>query len=390
MLKQIIKKVLFRGSSSDRYNKQFKQESRIFNYIKNNGYQKIVNRSPKKIKSIGIVLPHINVGSGGITSALRIGKYLSAEYNVFFTTYTGISPEVFKKNAQINLKDYQGQYLIWDNFQKQKFDVIIATNWQSVFLTKGLPGYKIYFVQDFEPYFYEHGDFYFLAMQTYKMGYHIISLGQWNVEQIERECNIHNADYVTFPYNPDEYKMIKRKYTEYKNKKKIHIAVYLKSNTKRLPLITQAALIKLKALFKERNDIDLVFHVYGYSKNINLIIGKNEGVLTKEEINDLYQKCDFGIVSSVTNISLVPFEMIATGLPVIEFKYGSFSSFFPRESAILTDFDAEGLYSEMIKYIINPNLMQKMTKKAYDHIQNRTWDLTGKQFLKIMRDVSKS
>ncbi len=59
--------------------------------------------------------------------------------------------------------------------------------------------------------------------------------------------------------------------------------------------------------------------------------GNNLGKLNKEEMKSLYEKSDFGIVASMTNISLVPYEMLAMGLPIVEFKDGSFPFFFPGE-----------------------------------------------------------
>lgn len=386
-VKELIKKKIFSDSPTQKYEKELKKGDNIFKYITQNGFGKIVNVSPSKIKRIGIVLPHMNVGSGGITSVLRIGTYLSEKYEVVFTTYSKVPIEVFKKNAHQNLKEYQGSNISWDEFRSEKFDVIIATNWQSVYFTRNLPGYKVYFVQDFEPYFYAHGDFYFLALQTYKMGYHIISLGEWNAQQIEKECNVKNIDYINFPYEPTEYTLKARDYLAYKNKAGFDIAVYLKDNSKRLPLITQSALINIKKLFRERNNIELKFHIFGYSKEIPLVIGENEGILNKREINQLYHKCDFGIVSSVTNISLVPFEMIATGLPLIEFKNGTYSSFFPEGTAILTNFESEDLYHQLLTCIQTPSLLLQMTRKAYNHIQNRNWSKTGRQFLNIINNI---
>ncbi len=388
-IKELINRKLLSDSPTQRYEKELSKGDNIFKYITQNGFSKISNTPPSQIRRIGIVLPHINVGSGGITSVLRIGTYLSEKYEVVFTTYSKVSPEIFEENAHKNLKEYQGSNTSWDEFKSEKFDVIIATNWQSVYFTRNLPGYKVYFVQDFEPYFYAHGDFYFLALQTYEMGYHIISLGKWNAQQIEKECNVKNIDYVMFPYEPSEYTLKTRDYLAYKNKTSFDIAVYLKDNSKRLPLITQSALINIKNLFKKRNNIELNFRIFGYSKEIPLVIGKNEGILNKKEINQLYHKCDFGIVSSVTNISLVPFEMIATGLPLIEFKNGTYSSFFPKDTAILTNFESEDLYRQLLTYIQAPSLLSEMTRKAYNHIQNRNWSETGQQFLSIIEKVEK-
>ena len=50
------------------------------------------------------------------------------------------------------------------------------------------------------------------------------------------------------------------------------------------------------------------------------------------------------MVASLTNISLVPYEMIAAGLPVIEFKDGTFEYFFSKETAISVSYTHPDVY----------------------------------------------
>ena len=42
----------------------------------------------------------------------------------------------------------------------------------------------------------------------------------------------------------------------------------------------------------------------------------------KKQLHELYCECDFGMVASLTNISLVPYEMIAAGLSLLNLKMG--------------------------------------------------------------------
>lgn len=59
----------------------------------------------------------------------------------------------------------------------------------------------MYFVQDYEPYFYMFGEAFIIAQKTYELGFHMISLGAWNKHMVERECSIISPiDVITFPY----------------------------------------------------------------------------------------------------------------------------------------------------------------------------------------------
>ena len=45
----------------------------------------------------------------------------------------------------------------------------------------------MYFVQDYEPYFYMFGEAFIIAQKTYELGFHMISLGAWNKHMVEKE-----------------------------------------------------------------------------------------------------------------------------------------------------------------------------------------------------------
>ena len=57
--------------------------------------------------------------------------------------------------------------------------------WDSSYIVKKLPGYKMYFVQDYEPYFYPYGEKYILAKKSYELGLHMVTLGPWINKKIK-------------------------------------------------------------------------------------------------------------------------------------------------------------------------------------------------------------
>ncbi|MFQ6793629.1 MAG: hypothetical protein ACLRT4_12710 [Thomasclavelia sp.] len=113
--------------------------------------------------------------------------------------------------------------------------------------------------------------------------------------------------------------------------------------------------------------------------------GENLGILSKEELANLYENTDFGICGSMTNVSLVPYEMLAKGLPLIEFKEGTFQFFFPDNTAIITNFSYVDLYNKLIDVINNPSILELYQKNALDFLKNLSWEKTGKQFVNILK-----
>lgn len=106
----------------------------------------------------------------------------------------------------------------------------------------------------------------------------------------------------------------------------------------------------------------------------------NLGKLSRHELYELYQKCDFGMTASMSNISLVPYEMLATGLPLIEFRTGSYRFFLGEDTALLIDFDYKELADKIIEAVNSPEILKLMHQKAEEKLGQLSWKNTCEQF----------
>lgn len=368
-----------------------KHEAKIVQAVleSDNFGQFVINNKPVQVNKIAFLIPGIDRYSGGITSILRLGTYLqSMKYDI---SYVDVSDEKLKNleiNAKFNLLNYKGKIEKFKKTNYDSYDIVIAGNWYAVYFLNYYNAYKMYFIQDYEPYFFKLDERYLLAKKTLELGIHIVSLGKWNIQQIKRECHtVSKLNWIDFPYEPNEYcSNTIKDYYSYKNKKVISIAVYTKEEGKRIPNIIQAVLKNAKESLAEYG-IKLEVKFFGLKSSYKVSVGINLGKLTKAELVDLYNKSDFGMVASMTNISLVPYEMLAVGLPVIEMKDGSYSSFLPEESALLIDFNYSSLVKGIINAVENPSIIELRMIKAKKAIQNLSWEKTAEQFSKIISDI---
>lgn len=353
-------------------------------------FKSITNIRPCAIHSILFVVPGIVKHMGGHTSILHVALGLSkAGFKIGLVAYSDQSIQEMKDNAMINLPGCEKIFFEQTMMQTLEYDVIVATSWRSVYYAKRIPGYKMYFIQDYEPYFFAYGDYFFLAKKTYELGFHMVSLGEWNKKEILKNAPKllkQKIDVVDFPYERTEYLSKHRDYSKYIEKKTLRIAAYIKRDEKRLPIIAQVMLSHIKKKFAEIG-ITIEILYFGLEKSIPVIDGSNLGKLTKHELYDLYTRCDFGFVASMTNISLIPYEMIATGLPIIEMGDGSFSSFFGTDCAILCDFNADRLFQSIKELCMNPEKISTMQRKAEDYIRQFSWEDTCKQFVDIVKSI---
>ncbi len=365
---------------------QAKAEKRLVNYrIANYDVSVISNNKPEKTKRILFVVERMAKYSGGQTSMLRLGTELAKlGHEVGYVVYKPQTKSDMEEIAASNLTGYLGKMYTNKQLEGMKSDIVVATSWDTVAFAKKIPGYKMYFIQDYEPYFFSFGELFLMAKKTYEQGLHMVSLGAWNKEMIEKNCQpVSPVDSVEFPYESAEYPHYKRDYDSYNKKKEIVVAVYLKYYGKRLPNITQHMLKQVKERFLS-DGIKLTLLYYGEDKSFRTEGGENLGMLTKKELLSLYRRADFGMVASMSNVSLVPYEMLATGLPLIEFEDGTFPYFFPEGSALLTSLDPEDLYVKLKESIKNPSLLKERDKNAVSCLSTLSWSKTAKQFEEIL------
>lgn len=366
-----------------------KHEQKVINDVLTiSDLKKINNAKVTDIKKVVFIVPNLQPYAGGHTSILRIGTKLSDYFDVAYVGAFNQDIMQMKKISKMNLADVKGNFCSFSEYKKNNdADIVIATSWQTVYYAKALDGYKMYFVQDYEPYFFKMSERYILAKKTYEMGFHIVSLGRWNLEQIKKECTTNSIlDYIDFPYEKKEYKFNNRNFDSYKNKKSINLAVYTKEEGKRLPNLIQSLLNDSKEKLKKVG-INLEVNFFGLSNKYPVMVGKNLGKLDKNELQDLYSNSDFGMVASLTNISLVPYEMLASGLPIFEFCDGSFSSFFPENSATLIEMDSNDFVDKILFLLANVNEIDNQVTQAQKYLDKLSWDNSAIQFVEILRGV---
>jgi hypothetical protein len=118
----------------------------------------------KESYKIAFIIRGMEAFSGGHTSLLRLGTYLTEfGHDVYYVDVTGASVEALAKKAKINLPYYKGTFAERDGLNDE-YDIGIATLWITAYYLYGRENfaYKCYFIQDFERAFYPLGDLHYL------------------------------------------------------------------------------------------------------------------------------------------------------------------------------------------------------------------------------------
>jgi hypothetical protein len=335
--------------------------------------------------SIAFLVPGMAVGSGGLTSILRLGTWLARfGHQVTYVSYDARTQGKLEARVGVNLPDWQGRVMTWKAFleQRPRFDVGVATRWDSCYHQlqhQASFGRKAYFIQDYEPYFFPRGDLQLMAEGTYGMGLHHLSLGGWNLERIQANLGIRGGDVVDFPVELRQFPLVRR---PLRHGRALRLAVYVKSDAKRAPSLLSLMLKVAADGFRARG-IATEIKVFGMDDaQVRFPAAENCGKLRTAPIKALYGWADFGVVASLTNISLVNFEMLACGLPVIDLRGGSGPYFFDDSEMLFATPGPGGLDELLRAWWGKEEALGAMVGRAQDKIRDRrwTWEQTARAF----------
>ena len=167
-------------------------------------------------------------------------------------------------------------------------------------------GKRFYLVQDFEPYFYPVGSISLLAENTYRMGFHGITIGECFVDKLRSEFGM-VVD--SFEYGSDS-----TRYRRLTDAKRSGVVFYARPHAPRRGF--ELGMMSLEVFAARRPDVDI--HIYGHKMGKLPFAFHDHGHVTPEQLNDIYNQCYAGLSLSFTNVSLVALEMLAAGcIPIV-------------------------------------------------------------------------
>lgn len=188
-------------------------------------------------------------------------------------------------------------------------DACVATSWQTahVLARRGTaPMRRLYFVQDFEPYFYPRGAQYALAEDSYRLGHGVLALGEMVAGHLRRDAGV-DADVVPFGVDTEVYRPLPPV-------PRSGVVLYAKPDVARRGY--DLARLALERFHARHPDQEI--HVYGDPVRDLAVPVTRHGGLDPVALNALYHRTLAGLALSFTNISLVAEEMLAAGtVPVV-------------------------------------------------------------------------
>ncbi|MCR5545736.1 MAG: glycosyltransferase family 4 protein [Lachnospiraceae bacterium] len=352
------------GTMSDRYPYIVNQKKVEFSY------EDFKNRD--EAITLSWVIPNLGPGSGGhldIIRAIHILHGLGIKNRIYI--YNG-NEDASSQELRKAVQEFYGYDLeddeIYPSVKLMTYtDGVIATSWQTAYVVRNFNNCisKFYFVQDFEPFFYPIGAEYYFAENTYKFGYYGITAGGWLEKKLHDEYGMKTKGF-SFSYERNLYHKVEKK--DEKNR----IFFYARPYTERRAF--EMGVLALEELARRIPDIEVVLagqKLNAFTLDFPYV---DKGVMKLEDLCDMYSQCDMCLVLSMTNLSLLPMEVMASNSVVVSNKGANNEWVLNDENSILVEADPIDMADKMEYYLKHKDELAKLREKAYEEVQQFTWE----------------
>lgn len=334
---------------------------------------------------IAWVVPDFDVGGGGHMTIFRMVKWMElfghectiiVDWPMFDRTveqrrelllahYQVVSSKVVMASAEV---DYD-------------YDCIVATGWQTASLTAGAPGAarRYYFVQDYEPMFYPTGARSLLAERTYSFDLFCICASRW----LQAKMEAHGRPARAFELAADDCYW---RLPEPASNAVPRIAFYGRSYTSRRAVELGYLALEILA---ERG-VAFVVDIFGVHEAMTSapFDAVHHGMVDADKLRTIYQHADIGLCFSATNYSLVPQEMMATGLPVVEIDTPSTRGAFPPGVVLAAEPSPEKIADALQILIADRAERAAQADRGHEWVSGLSWEKSAREVEAALQGVA--
>ncbi|MCB8839396.1 glycosyltransferase [Aurantimonas sp. VKM B-3413] len=260
-------------------------------------------------------------------------------------------------------------------------DAVIATDWGSVFPARAMRNVKrcFYFVQDYEPFFRPRGTESLLAESTYGLDVDCLCASPWLAQTMETQFG-RWARFFHLAADRDIYAPAPTAGADPAAgtapdgaaHSLPRIAFYARGHTARRAV--ELGHLALEVLASRGHCFLVDF--FGTDRPVETapFAFVDHGLMSGADLADLYREATIGVVFSATNYSLVPQEMMACGLPVVELDVESTRAIYPDGVVSRALPDPAAIADEMEALITDAERRVRQRAAALAWVGQFSWD----------------
>lgn len=325
-------------------------------------------------RTINWFIPPVGKGSGGHLNIFRFIRNLEDlgyQNNIVIVGEPApTSAEVarreitewfFPLKARVYVGDDDGIPAAW---------FAMATSWPTAYYVRRFRGShrKCYFVQDYEPWFFPAGTDALLAEATYRFGFAAFTAGSWLAQKLHDEHGMQTYA-VGFSYDRNLYHLPQAARTEDGVRR---VMFYARPPTARRAF--ELGVLVLREVAKRVPSMCVVlagWDVRGYEIPFPC---EHAGLMSLDQLPALYQRCDAALVLSCSNVSLLPLELMASGVPVISNRAPYTQWLLNDDNAKLADPDIQSLVDAVVEVLDTPALAQRIRQAGAAFAEATSWE----------------
>lgn len=316
---------------------------------------------------INWVIPPMGETSGGHTTILRIVRFLESRgftCRLYFYDPMETTPLKVIQGRLPSYPQVAAEVLYNETDRMQDCDAVFATSWHTAYPVANYKGKakKFYFVQDFEPFFDPIGSYSTLADNTYHFGLRGLTIGSWLAEKLGQEYGM-PCDSFEFGVDTSEYFLTNRA-----RRKKVFF--FARPVTPRRGF--ELGILALERFHQKNPQYEINLFGWDLTPYEIPFPHVSHGILPIPKLNELYNECAAGLVLSLTNMSLLPLEMLASGcVPVLndahhtrKVGYGEYLHYSDPTPTALAD---------ALEAVVTAKDQTKIAAKAAQHATKFQW-----------------
>lgn len=260
-------------------------------------------------------IPEFGAGSGGHLNIIRFLRGLEDRGMSCGIVLVGAHSFPDREVALASARRYFGEFnarIYLEGDYLPRANAAVATSWLTAYFLRHYScesSRKFYFIQDYEPMFYAAGFDAVAAAETYRFEFGAICAGTWIADMLLNAHQVKALGCFGFSYDQQLYRPIpKRDATR-------RVFFYARPPTARRGF--ELGVLALDLVGRMCPDVEFIFAGWDVSGYAFPHVHLNAGVLKSEELPDLYAQCDVALVLSFSNMSLLPYEVMACGCAVV-------------------------------------------------------------------------
>lgn len=232
---------------------------------------------------------------------------------------------------------------------------------------------KCYFVQDFEPWFYPSGTDSLLAENTYHFGFYGFTAGGWLAEKLKSEYGMQTYA-LGFSFDRDLYRPIPE---VHKGDGFLRVFFYARPPTARRAF--ELGILVLREVCREMPNVRVVLAGWDVRDYEIPFPYEHAGLLELNQLAELYCQCDVALVLSCSNLSLLPLELMACGVPMVSNRAPYTQWLLSEENAMLAEPNVEGLVQAVKEVLTTPVLADRLKKAGLAFTESTSWEQEAKK-----------